>query len=180
MPEATATGHSAVAPVAYALVSATFAGALLTAAQPARPAQLGTAPPACAFVDRDNPVLNGPDSFHGQVVLIDFWASWCPPCRKSLPFLDSLRHEFRQQGFEVIGVNVDEDKKDAIHFLEHNPVGFPVLFDPDGSCPAAYEIPTMPASYLVDRGGHLRAIHRGYQDRDAEHLRRQVARLLAE
>jgi thiol-disulfide isomerase/thioredoxin len=138
-------------------------------------AELGHPPPVCQ--GKPGGIS---ESHRGRVVLIDFWASWCPPCRKAMPFLDDLRRDFHSQGFEVVGINVDEDSEDASRFLDRYPVSFPILYDPTGSCPSAFDIPAMPTSYLVDRDGRLRAIHTGHRDGDAERIRRQVIDLISE
>jgi thiol-disulfide isomerase/thioredoxin len=161
------------------LVLATFLASLFVLclqATQALAADLGEPVPDC-HLDTGEVDL---DSYRGQVMLIDFWASWCAPCRKALPFLDSLRHSHHSLGFEIIGINVDKDSDDADRFLDRYPVSFPILHDPAGNCPAAFAVPAMPSSYLVDRDGRLRAIYVGHRDGDAERILRDVTQLLAE
>ncbi|MFT7108433.1 MAG: thiol-disulfide isomerase/thioredoxin [Psychrobacter glaciei] len=117
-------------------------------------------------------------SHRGKVVYLDFWASWCGPCRQSLPLLNELRNEFRKKGFEVIAVNLDEDKADAKAFLKQFPVNYPVLLDPNGKVPQKYDVPGMPTSYLIDRSGKIRQVHVGFKKQDIHSIRKQVKSLL--
>lgn len=150
------------------------------------------ASPPAAAADRAQPapdfsakLLEGDETlrladYRGKVVYLDFWASWCGPCRQSLPWLQELRREFRTAGFEVIAVNVDEEPADARRFLQRYRVSYPVVGDARGRIAALYDVQDMPSSYLIDRRGHVRAIHRGFRRSDAGKLRDAVARLVAE
>lgn len=120
------------------------------------------------------------EEFRGKVVYLDFWASWCGPCRQSLPWLERLRRELRPTGLEVLGVNVDEDAADARRFLKRYPVSFPVLGDARGMIASLYDVRDMPSSYLIDRKGVVRHAHRGFNRDDAARLRLRVEALLAE
>jgi len=117
-------------------------------------------------------------SLRGKVVYLDFWASWCGPCRQSLPMLNDLRNELRKQGFEVLAVNLDEDKEDAKAFLKQFPVSYPVLLDPKGKTPQKYELPGMPTSYLIDRKGRVKSVHIGFKKQDINKIRQEVLNLL--
>ncbi len=116
----------------------------------------------------------------GKVVYVDFWASWCGPCRVSFPILDELRQEFSEQGFEVLAINVDEYKEDALEFMEELPVSYPIVFDPSGTTPSAYGILGMPTGFLVDRSGKVRKVHQGFRKSDAKKIRTEVMELLTE
>jgi peroxiredoxin len=118
--------------------------------------------------------------FRGQVVLLDFWASWCAPCAQSFPWLESLQQKYHGQGFTVLGVNVDKDRRKAEAFLGKHRVSFPVAFDPKGVAAAAYALPGMPSSYLVDRTGGLRVCHTGFRQEEAAGLEKALRELLAE
>ena len=85
--------------------------------------------------------ISGIDQFRGKLIYLDFWASWCGPCRKSLPVLNEIRSQYADKGFEVLAINVDENLADALKFLEKYPVDYPILLDPKGSLPQAYRIP---------------------------------------
>jgi len=118
--------------------------------------------------------------YKGKVVLIDFWASWCIPCKTSFPALDALYREYQPRGLEVLAVNLDERRRDADTFLAARPHTMPVLFDPKGVSPAAFAVRGMPSSFLIDRAGNVRFTHMGYSDNIAEQYRREIAQLVAE
>src|SRR5512138_2346761 len=92
----------------------------------------------------------------GQVVLVDFWASWCAPCKTSFPALDALSREYRPRGVEVLAVNVDERRRDADAFLAARPHSMTVLFDPKGASAESFGVKGMPTSFLIDRQGVIR------------------------
>lgn len=120
------------------------------------------------------------EDFRGKVVYLDFWASWCGPCRQSLPWMEQLRREFGAAGFEVLAVNVDETPADALRFLRRYPVTYPIVGDARGTVAALYDVQDMPSSYLIDRKGVVREVHRGFNRSDAARLRDAVATLVAE
>lgn len=99
----------------------------------------------------------------GDVVLLNFWASWCGPCRQEMPLLDKLHQRYASLGFSVIGVNVDKDSNLADKILKDIPVTFPVLLDDTGAVSASYGISAMPTSVLIDRDGNMRYLHKGYK-----------------
>jgi len=117
--------------------------------------------------------------FRGKVVYVDFWASWCGPCRKSLPFLDSVRNELKGKGFEVLAINLDEDVKTAREFLKQYPVSYPTLHDAEGKTPDAFGLRGMPTSYLIDRNGNIRLIHQGFKPSDSEKIRAEIISLVS-
>jgi len=117
----------------------------------------------------------------GRVVLVDLWASWCAPCRKSFPFLDTLQRDFGPKGFVVLGVNLDDEAEDMRRFLEANPVAFAVVRDASKQYVERLGIDRMPTSLLVDRKGVVRFIHAGFHEGKTETvLRSEIARLLEE
>lgn len=120
------------------------------------------------------------ESLRGKVVYLDFWASWCGPCRVSFPVLQQLRDELGPAGFEVLAINVDEIESDARQFLSEVPVTYPVVRDGKGVTPKAYGIIGMPTAYLIDRKGIVREIHQGFRKSDGEQLRAAVVELLGE
>jgi cytochrome c biogenesis protein CcmG, thiol:disulfide interchange protein DsbE len=115
------------------------------------------------------------EALRGKVVYLDFWASWCGPCRLSLPWMEQLRRDFGASGLEVVAVNVDEAPADGIAFLKRFPVGYTVVGDAGGDIAELYDVRDMPSSYLIDRDGTVRLVHRGFNQRAAASLRRQIA-----
>ncbi|MDH3527020.1 MAG: TlpA family protein disulfide reductase [Gammaproteobacteria bacterium] len=99
----------------------------------------------------------------GEVVLINFWASWCGPCRQEMPILSELHDKYKTMGFTVLGINVEENSSDARKLLKEMPVSFPVLFDNDSSVSKQYDVAAMPSTVLVDRDGNMRYLHKGYK-----------------
>jgi cytochrome c biogenesis protein CcmG, thiol:disulfide interchange protein DsbE len=120
------------------------------------------------------------NSLKGHVVLVDFWASWCAPCKTSFPALDAIYRELHARGLEVLAVNVDEQRKDADAFLAAEPHVMPVFFDPNGDAPAAFGVKGMPTSYLLDRAGNIRFMHMGYSATVGRQYREEIGLLLSE
>ena len=118
--------------------------------------------------------------FKGKVVLVDFWASWCVPCKTSFPALDALYREYSARGLEVLAVNVDEQRKAADAFLAARPHTMPVLFDPKGESPQAFDVRGMPSSFLIDRDRHIRFTHMGYSGNVGRPLSARNRPLLSE
>lgn len=119
-------------------------------------------------------------SFKGQVMYVDFWASWCVPCRLSMPTLDSLYREHRARGFTVVGVNKDVSADDAARFLKRVPVTFPLVQDAADHAARAFDVKAMPSGYLVDRRGVVRKVHRGFTAETAAQLAKEIEALLKE
>jgi len=120
------------------------------------------------------------ESLRGKVVYLDFWASWCGPCRISFPQLEQLRNELGPDGFEVLAINVDEVEADARRFLSEVPVSYLVVRDSEGITPGTYGILGMPTGYLIDRQGIVREIHQGFRKSDSAQLRAAIVELLGE
>ena len=120
--------------------------------------------------------------FRGQVVMINFWASWCGPCRQEFPLLDSMYGKYRPLGFALLGVNVEPDMKDAEEkFLAKiAPVSFPLLPDRENGVSRLYGVTAMPSTVLVDRRGNVRWLHRGYKPGDENEYLDQIRALLRE
>lgn len=107
--------------------------------------------------------LDGPlPVLRGKVVLLDFWASWCGPCKKSFPELEKLFKEYKERGFVLLGVNVDDDVVAMREFLKNHAVSFPVVHDKEHRLVRAAGVESMPTSYLVDRSGRIHSIHSGF------------------
>jgi peroxiredoxin len=100
--------------------------------------------------------------FRGQIVLLNFWASWCGPCRQEMPILEQLNRQYHGKGVALLGVNVEPDSAAAVQWLKATPVTFPILFDTDSKVSKLYEVAGMPNTVIIDRKGLVRYIHRGY------------------
>ncbi len=116
----------------------------------------------------------------GNVVLINFWASWCGPCREEMPLLNALHNKYQPLGFTVIGINVEEQSEMARGFLEDFPVDFPILLDNKNRVSELYEVIAMPTTVVVDRDGKLRFLHKGYKSGDEKKYRDMVKKLIRE
>ncbi len=116
----------------------------------------------------------------GKVVYIDFWASWCGPCRQSMPKFNTLYKELSAKGFAILAINLDESKADAQSFLKDYPVSYSVLHDAKGSTPEQFGVSVMPTGYLLDRFGLIRYEHKGFRNGDEVTLQKQIQKLLAE
>jgi len=116
----------------------------------------------------------------GQVVMINFWASWCNPCRQELPLLDKLFSQYRSSGFVLLAVNVDDHRKDGELMLKRLGLGLPTLFDADKRVAKLYGVDTMPATLIIDRDGRVRYVYRGYYSGYEQKYERQVRELLKE
>jgi peroxiredoxin len=118
--------------------------------------------------------------YRGEVVLINFWASWCGPCRQEMPVLEELHNRYKSLGFTVLGVNVEEDPRQARKLIQDMAVSFPVLFDTQSIVSKQYDVVAMPSSVLVDRSGNLRYLHKGYKPGLEEVYLEQVRELIRE
>jgi len=116
----------------------------------------------------------------GQVVLINFWASWCGPCRQEMPVLEQLYKKYKAAGFTLVGVNVEPKSADAEGFLKSTPVSFPILFDPDSKVSKLYEVSGMPSTVILDRAGKVRYIHHGYKPGEESEYLDQIRALVRE
>ena len=110
---------------------------------------------------REPPPL--PDALKGKVVMIDFWASWCEPCKQSFPAMEDLHHRFSDKGLVIVAINVDENRTDMEDFLKKNAATFAVVRDAGQKLVAHAGIATMPSSFLIDRDGKVRFVHTGYR-----------------
>jgi cytochrome c biogenesis protein CcmG, thiol:disulfide interchange protein DsbE len=120
------------------------------------------------------------NAFQGRVVYLDFWASWCGPCRQSFPWMEILKDTYGPQGLEIVAVNLDTDRADADKFLHQFHPSFDLRFDPKGDLAELYNVQGMPASVLIDRHGVTRFTHVGFRPVDVRLYEAQVRELLAE
>jgi thiol-disulfide isomerase/thioredoxin len=120
------------------------------------------------------------DQFRGRVVYLDFWASWCGPCRQSFPWMQTVKSKYEAQGLTIVAVNLDTDREDAERFLKQFQPTFTVRFDPKGELAVSYKVKGMPSSVLIDRHGVARFTHVGFRPIDASAYEAQMRELLAE
>ena len=116
----------------------------------------------------------------GKVMLVDFWASWCVPCRHSFPWMNDMQKRYGAQGLQIIGVNLDDDKRAADKFLKETPANFTLRFDPTGALARKFDVQTMPSSYLLDASGNVIATHFGFKVGDADAYEAQIKKALAD
>jgi len=116
----------------------------------------------------------------GQVVLVNFWASWCGPCRQEMPHLNRLYDKYRASGFTLLAVNIDDDPRTAIATAAKMGLRFPVLLDTDKAVSKRYDLGSMPATVLIDRDGKARFLHRGYRDGMELSYEQQIRELVKE
>ena len=118
--------------------------------------------------------------YRGDVVMINFWATWCGPCRQEMPLLDELYNRYQRVGFNLLGVNIDDDSRRAMQMAEELGIDFPVLFDASKEVSRLYEVEAMPVTVLVDREGTVRYVHHGYKPGYEDKYLDQIRSLLRE
>jgi cytochrome c biogenesis protein CcmG, thiol:disulfide interchange protein DsbE len=117
-------------------------------------------------------------SLRGKVVLLDFWASWCEPCRHSFPWLNAMQAKYAARGLVIIGVNVDREQADANRFLRDVPAQFRIVYDPAGALASHYDLPGMPVSYLIAPNGDIVGRHLGFRNAERDQREAQLQKLL--
>jgi len=118
--------------------------------------------------------------YKGQVVMLNFWASWCGPCRQEMPLLESIYKKYGKMGFTLLGVNVEPDSQAANEWLKQTPVSFPILYDKDSKVSKLYDVAGMPSTVIIDRSGKLRMLHRGYKPGDENEYLDSIRTLIRE
>ena len=116
--------------------------------------------------------------YRGKVVYLDFWASWCEPCKRSFPWMNELQSLYGEDGFEIIAVNLDTSRKDAEAFLKEMPATFDIAFDKSGKTAQAYNLKAMPSSYLIDRKGQLVHKSLGYRVEEKKIVEKKIQKLV--
>jgi len=138
---------------------------------------LVSAPQPSRAVPPEDPL--GLAALKGKVVYVDFWASWCEPCRESFPWMNDIQREFAKDGLVVIAVNVDHERDDAEQFLRKYAPQFKISYDPEGVVAERFHVKGMPTSFLLDRAGNVKASHAGFRPKDRAPLEEQIRSLLA-
>lgn len=118
------------------------------------------------------------EQFRGQVVLVNFWASWCAPCREEMPELQKMQNAYGGDGFQVVGINIDKERENALDFIRDHRIDFTVLFDPEHQVIARFDAKAMPCSYLLDRAGVIRRVFRGYSAAKRDAIENAIAELV--
>ena len=120
------------------------------------------------------------EELRGQVVLVNFWATWCGPCRQEMPRLNELYTRYRASGVVLLGVNIDDDPATALATAQKLNVAFPVLLDTDKKVSKLYDLSTMPSTVVIDRDGKVRYVHRGYREGTESEYEQAIRGLLKE
>jgi len=163
----------------FASVGARAAAALLLAV-PLLGAAGNAKAPDFALDSRGGAKINL-SQYKGQVVMINFWATWCGPCRQEMPLLEDIYKKYNKLGFVLLGVNVEPDKKAAEDWLaKQKPVTFPILFDTESKVTELYQVNSMPSTVIVDKQGNVRLLHRGYKPGDENEYLNQIRTLIKE
>ncbi len=118
------------------------------------------------------------DSLKGQVVYLDFWASWCAPCKKSFPWLNDIQEKYANQGFKVVAINLDKEPELAKRFLQHHPADFLIGYDPEGNIASQLKVQGMPSSFLIDRKGNIVSSHVGFKEKNIKSMEEKIENLL--
>lgn len=116
--------------------------------------------------------------YKGKVIYLDFWASWCIPCRKSFPWMNEIQKRYGNKGFKVIAVNLDQEKDKAKAFLDKIPAHFTVAYDPEGVSATAFKVKGMPSTYLIDRNGKIVFSHIGFRKKEIPAMEQKIKQLL--
>lgn len=118
--------------------------------------------------------------YHGKVVYLDFWASWCKPCRHSFPWMNAMEKKYGADGLVIVAVDLDEQHADAVKFLQQVPADFTVVYDPEGKLAAQYAIIGMPSSFIIGRNGEVVQKHQGFFDDSPVKYEAELRQLLAQ
>jgi len=132
--------------------------------------------PEFTLPGRDQPVSLA--ALRGKVVYLDFWASWCTPCRKSFPWMNSMQKRYGDQGLVIVAVNLDKTRELSDRFLSEVPAELTIAYDPEGKVASAYKVKGMPSSYLIDREGRVHNSHIGFREETAADMETTIKTLL--
>ena len=138
---------------------------------------VGEQPPPFALPDARGEIVSLAQ-LRGQVTYVDFWASWCSPCKRSFPWMNELQRRYGERGLAIVAVNVDKKRADAARFLQQMPANFRVVFDAAGITPLAWAVGAMPSSYLIDGEGKVIAVETGFFDERKGLMEERIRALL--
>ncbi|PCK07307.1 MAG: thioredoxin [Alteromonadaceae bacterium] len=116
----------------------------------------------------------------GDIIYIDFWASWCKPCRKSFPWMNAMHKKYQTRGFKVLAVNVDKERALADKFLKNTPTEFPIFYDPEGRLAKAFKLQGMPSSFMIDDKGQILSAHKGFFESRTPSYEKEIQSLLTQ
>lgn len=150
----------------------------LTPASFGSPKRIGTAAPEFTLPTRTGPPATLQD-FRGKVVLVDFWASWCGPCRQSFPWMSSMIDKYAAQGLVIVSIDLDKNREAADEFLAKYRPPFIVAFDPAGRTAEAFDVDAMPSSFIVSRDGRIVYAHQGFELAKANSIENQIKEALS-
>jgi peroxiredoxin len=162
----------AIRPIAAVMIAAVMIAAAMASGAHA-------ATPAFTLPARDGGNLSLAE-LKGQVVMINFWATWCGPCRQEMPLLEQIQARYEPLGFTLVGINVEPDSAAAEEWLAKAPVTFPILFDRENRVAESFGVEGMPSSVFIDRAGKVRYVHRGYRPGDEAKYADMVRSLVKE
>lgn len=154
------------------MIRLALCGALLVACAASQAAATGSKAPEFALEGRNGQVELA--KYRGKYVYLDFWASWCGPCKRSFPWMGELQKRYGAAGLQVVAINVDVKRADADAFLAQTPASFVIAFDPAGTTPRQYAIKGMPSSVLIDPNGQIVQVHAGFNPESARKIEDQI------
>jgi cytochrome c biogenesis protein CcmG, thiol:disulfide interchange protein DsbE len=154
-----------------------FVLALLVVSPMAIALDQGTKAPPFAIPSTGRPVKLA--DYVGKIVYLDFWASWCGPCKQSFPWMNEMQAKYGSKGLQIIGVNLDAKQDDGLHFLATTPASFTIAFDAQGASARQYGVKGMPTSLLIARDGTIAKVHMGFNPAEQEELERAIVSALA-
>jgi len=146
--------------------------ACVALAGPCAAIEKGETAPALELQTRDAQALKR--SLRGELVYLDFWASWCGPCKQSFPWMNEMHSRYGPQGLRILAINVDQKAADATRFLATNPALFDIAYDAAGASPRLFAVKTMPTSYLIDKSGTVLWKHAGFSSKDTAALEQAI------
>jgi cytochrome c biogenesis protein CcmG/thiol:disulfide interchange protein DsbE len=163
--------------VAFRVLCALVAVAAFAVGAPALAAAAGDAAPTFSLPTAGGETI-ALDKLRGKLVYVDFWASWCGPCRQSFPWMNELQAKYGGRGLAIVAINVDKKRTDAERFLAQVPASFPIVYDPAGATPAAFAVRAMPSSYLVDASGRIVDVELGFREERKGALEERIRALI--